>query len=102
MIRSTRTAWVKEFSCLVSASTFIFHRNWKPGFCNASFEIFGSLLTQAVRWASLLFVVHSAPPRPWARASPVHGEAQPNNKAARALSVLIAETPPSRIDFTNA
>jgi hypothetical protein len=72
------TAPVNEFSCTAWLLSFTFHRNWKPGFCKLSLEIFASIFTQEERCASAPPVVQP-PPRPnWACATPIQTNTQPN------------------------
>src|SRR5712692_6406010 len=71
MMFGSSNGCVSEFNCFAWLSSFIFQRNWKPGFCMLAFEIFGSVLTHDVRCASPLLVVQVAPARPCACATPV-------------------------------
>jgi hypothetical protein len=58
-----------------------------------SFEIFASALTQDERCASPLFVIQSAPPRPWAFAASVHAIRQAKQTMIALVNLFILEAP---------
>src|SRR5581483_4045899 len=92
--RSSVAGGISEFNCLGSFFSFIFHKNWKPGFCILSFEIFASDLTQAERCASALSVIQS---RPCALAVPAQANVLATPMMTAAASLFIEGNPPDLI-----
>src|SRR3954469_1906579 len=93
MMLESSIGCVNDSSCLGWFSSLAFQSSWNPGFCMLSFEIRGSVLTHAVRCASLLVVVQLEPPRPCAYAALAATSARTMDKAAERPGLLITTAP---------